>query len=119
MESDHCDRCGTFHKGWIPYDNSVDTLLIKLGFSCDIRAAFAEETISLECIADLEPGDFKEAGVKIGDRPMLKQAAAREFASMQGVQMCISSRESNCTAQPVLALALCSSTTTTTTRQSR
>jgi len=84
MESDHCDRCGTFHKGWIPYDNSVDTLLIKLGFSCDIRAAFAEETISLECIADLEPGDFKEAGVKIGDRPMLKQAAAREFASMQG-----------------------------------
>ena len=74
----------------------MDTLLIKLGFSCDIRAAFAEETISLECIADLEPGDFKEAGVKIGDRSMLKQAAAREFASMQGVQMCISSRESNC-----------------------
>lgn len=58
-----------------------------LGFSCEIRATFAAEAISLESIADLEAGDFKEAGVRIGDRPMLKQAAAMEFASMQGVQM--------------------------------
>ena len=67
-----------------PYDETVDDLLQKLGISCDTRSAFAAQNVNLEALLELDPGDYKELGVKVGDRPMLRQAAVQEFQKLQG-----------------------------------